>query len=118
MLAFATAGAVLGLAAHSREDDLDNLIDYRDITGKPIPFAVTANRYNNFVSEGRSLEIASLASFAAAGVCAGAAVVFLLYQAVRPAPEKPPSALERHHGALVLPALTPEQASVGAQWNF
>src|SRR6185503_16204530 len=52
-IALATTGAVLGLSAASREEDVDNLIEFRDAEGQPATYTgATRDRYNDLISEG------------------------------------------------------------------
>ncbi|HTM23304.1 MAG TPA: hypothetical protein VL172_22435 [Kofleriaceae bacterium] len=78
-VAFATAGAVLGLSAKSRQEDIENLIQYRDNQGRPASFdPLIQARYDDLVDEGKKLDRLSKISFAVAGGAAAAAVLFFV----------------------------------------
>ena len=78
-VALLTTGAVLGLSAASREEDVDNLIEFRDPDGQPATFTgATRDRYNDLISEGDRLESLAVVAFAATGVAAGAAALFFV----------------------------------------
>jgi hypothetical protein len=107
-VALLTTGAVLGLSARSRQEDVENLIDFRDVEGRPAEFDGAAReRYEDLLDEGDRLERWSIISLSAAGVAAAAAVVFFVIDD-GPAPR----AVE------VTPAVTPEGAGVSAGWRF
>lgn len=78
-VAFATAGAVFGLSASSREEDIENLFAFRDPAGRPATFdGNTRARYEDLQDEGERFETLSLVAFGAAGVATTAAVLFFL----------------------------------------
>jgi hypothetical protein len=109
-LALVTAGAVLGLSARSREEDVENLIDFRNAEGDPAVFTgATRERYQDLISEGQDLERLSIIAFSAAGAAAVAATIFFLLDdgaADGPAP------------VAVRPLLGPDSAGLGAAWSF
>jgi hypothetical protein len=78
-IAFATTGAVLGLSAASREEDVDNLIEFRDAEGQPATYTgATRERYRDLISEGDRLESLAVVAFAASGAAAAAAALFFI----------------------------------------
>jgi hypothetical protein len=78
-IALVTTGAVLGLSAASREEDVGNLIDFRDAEGRPATYTgATRERYNDLIAEGDRLESLAVVAFAASGVAVGAAVLFFV----------------------------------------
>ncbi len=78
-VAFLTASAVLGLSATSREEDIENLLTYRDASGRPASFdATVSDRYETLQDEGESLSKLSLVALGGAGVSAVAAIVFFV----------------------------------------
>jgi hypothetical protein len=78
-IALATTGAVLGLSAASREEDVDNLIEFRDAEGQPATYTgATRERYNDLISEGDRLESLAVVAFAASGAAAAAAALFFV----------------------------------------
>jgi hypothetical protein len=81
-IALVTTGAVLGLSAASREEDVDNLIEFRDAEGQPATYTgATRDRYNDLISEGDRLESLAVVAFAASGVAAASAALFFVLDA-------------------------------------
>lgn len=81
-LALVTTGAVLGLSAASREEDVQNLVDFRDAEGQPATYTgATRERYNDLISEGDRLESLAVVAFAASGVAAASAALFFVLDA-------------------------------------
>jgi hypothetical protein len=111
-LAFATAGAVLGLSAKSREEDVDNLLNYRDPNGEPVEFdESTQRRYEDLIDEGERLDKLSMVAFGVAGAATASAVIFFILDPdSRVNPEEEVSHL--------VPTVTPEQIGVSAKWSF
>jgi hypothetical protein len=106
--ALASAGLALGLSARSREEDVTNLVEFRDLAGEPARFTgATEERYRDLVREGQRLVKASIFAFSAAGASAVAAVVFFLLDA----------RVERAPVALV-PTIGEGQAGLAAGWSF
>tara|TARA_R110002096_G_scaffold44526_13_gene120697 strand:+ start:334769 stop:335773 length:1005 start_codon:yes stop_codon:yes gene_type:complete len=111
--AFLTASAVLGLSASSREEDIENLLSYRDASGRPANFDATiSERYETLEDEGESLTRYSLIALGGAGVAAAAAIVFFVID----------DDDESEEG---LSSLTPTidispngQSTVGVGWSF
>jgi hypothetical protein len=117
-VAFGTTGGVLGLAAGSREDDIQAQIDFRDPTSQaPARFEGNAAvRYDDLVEQGKRFELLSLVSFAAAGAAVGAAVVFFILD---PGPEAADgSAASGSPGPMLAPAVGPDTIGVSAGWRF
>lgn len=78
-VAFVTTGAVLGLSASSRQEDIDNLIDFRGAGGEPATFdGSVRDKYEDLVDEGEQLDVLSKVAFGVAGASAVAAVVFFV----------------------------------------
>lgn len=81
-IALVTTGAVLGLSAASREEDVDNLIEFRDAEGQPATYTgATRDRYKDLISEGDRLESLAVVAFAASGVAAASAALFFVLDA-------------------------------------
>ena len=81
-IALLTTGAVLGLSAASREEDVDNLIEFRDADGQPAIYTgATRERYNDLIAEGDRLESLAVIAFAASGVAVASAVLFFVLDA-------------------------------------
>jgi hypothetical protein len=81
-MAFATTGAVLGLSASSREEDIQNLINFREATGQPKPFTgTTKERYEDLIDEGKKLDRFSKMAFVVAGAGTAAAITFFILDA-------------------------------------
>jgi len=111
VVTFATVGAVLGLSANSREEDIENLFD---TAGEPERYQGSIkDRYDDLIDEGEKLEKFSYIAFGAAGVAAGAATVFFLLDAGSGSPaERPPGT------ATIAPRVGPNQIGVAADWSF
>ncbi len=78
-VAFLTASAVLGLSANSREEDIENLLSYRDAGGRPTSYEDTVSeRYETLADEGDALSRMSLIALGGAGISAAAAIVFFV----------------------------------------
>jgi hypothetical protein len=81
-VAFVTTGAVLGLSASSRQEDIDNLIDFRDQDMMPQAFEGTIQeKYDDLVDEGKQLDMLSKVAFGLAGAAAISATVFFVLDA-------------------------------------
>ena len=81
-IALLTTGAVLGLSAASREEDVGNLIDFRDADGQPATYTgATRERYNDLLAEGDRLESLAVVALAASGVAAASAALFFVLDA-------------------------------------
>lgn len=114
-IGLATTGAILGLSARSRQEDIENLIDYRDPEGRPETYnGATAKRYRDLDRQGKRLNTLSIAAFAATGVAAGAAALFFVLDA-RDHHEHAPVAGGPAPAAHLAPTLTP--SSVGLTWG-
>jgi hypothetical protein len=78
-IALLTTGAVLGLSAVSREEDVQNLVDFRDAENQPATFSgATRERYDDLIEEGERLESLAVVALAASGVAAASAVLFFI----------------------------------------
>ncbi len=98
-LALATPAAVLGLSAASREEDVRNLIDFRDFEGEPTVYTGPArDRYVDLVKEGKRLETLSIVALAATGAAAASAALFFVLDA-RAGDEDPGTGLTPTVGA-------------------
>jgi hypothetical protein len=81
-LALGTTAAVLGLSAASREEDIRNLIEFRDFEGEPTVYTGPArDRYADLVQEGKRLETLSIVAMAATGAAAASAAIFFVLDA-------------------------------------
>ena len=81
-VALLTTGAVLGLSAASREEDVANLIEFRDAEGQPATYTgATRDRYKDLISEGDRLESLAVVAFAASGVAVASAALFFFLDA-------------------------------------
>lgn len=110
-LAFATVGAILGLSAASHEEDIGNLINFRDpVTNQPAVYTGNARlQYEELVSEGESLSNWSRITLGVAGVAAVTAAVFFI---VDPGPQADKKS------AHIIPTVSPESVGVTAGWRF
>lgn len=114
-VAAATTGAVLGLSASSREEDIETLIDFRDpVDGRPRAFDGEVRRqYEDFVDEGENLERWAKIAWIGAGVSAATAVVFFLVDpGTEAGAERAPAA------AAVTPVVTGDSVGFTAGWVF
>ena len=107
-----TTGSVLATSAASREDDLKQLINYRDpSTGLPRAFSgTTKDDYQAKVDEGNRLQDYATVAFIGAGVCAAAAVTFFILDATRSVP--------RGERVSMHPYLDWNGGGVQAAWDF
>jgi hypothetical protein len=81
-VAFVTTGAVLGLSASSRQEDIENLISFRDQNMQPQEFDGTIQqKYDDLVDEGEQLDKLSKIAFGLAGAAAVSAAVFFVLDA-------------------------------------
>ncbi len=111
----ATTGAVLGLSASSRQEDLQNLIDFRSPQGDPAAFEGSIkDKYDNLVDEGKRLDSMSRIAFVAAGGTAIVATVFFILDAKAPSDDGE-TALRGHH---VTPIIGAGQLGFGVGWEF
>jgi hypothetical protein len=109
VVTFATIGAVLGLSAKSREEDIQNLFV---TAGEPETYeGAVAERYDDLVDEGEKLEVWSYAAFGAAGVAAAASVVFFLL-------DDTPASSEGNVVKLITPTVQTRQVGLTAGWTF
>lgn len=112
-VSLATAGAVLALSASSREEDIQNLIDFRYPDGQPAAYeGNTRARYEELIDEGKSLATYSKIAFGAAGVAAATAAAFFVLDA-RATAESRTSASAR-----LAPMATPRGLGMTAAWSF
>ncbi len=109
--AFLTAGAVLGLSAKSREEDLDNLLTFRDGADRPTSFNDTVSkRYNDLEDEGKTLNTMSMVAFGLAGASAATAIAFFLL-------DDSPSESSEGMSHLT-PTIGEDSVGVRAGWTF
>jgi hypothetical protein len=110
---FVTAGAVLGLSASSREEDVRNLIEFRYPNGEPAIYAGTSReRYEDYIDEGERLATYSKIVFVAAGLAAASATAFFILDA-RAGKDQ-----DTETGAGILPVATPDGLGMAASWRF
>ncbi len=82
--ALGTTAAVLALSAGSREEDIQNLIEFRDAEGRPATYTgATRDRYRDLLDEGDRLERLSVVALAATGAAAAASAVFFVLDGMR-----------------------------------
>ncbi len=110
-VAFLSASAILGLSANSREEDIDNLISFRDGDGNPAEFDPNIQqRYDKLVDEGEQLNTLSLVALGLAGVSAASAIVFFVLDSS--------SSPEDDGLRSITPTITSESVGVAADWRF
>lgn len=108
--AFLTAGAVLGLSAKSRQEDLENLISFRNSADQPTSFDQTVSgRYKALSDEGDTLNTMSLVAFGLAGASAATAIVFFLLD------DSPEESEGLSH---ISPTIGNDSYGVSAGWSF
>ncbi len=114
-MAFVTSGAVLGLSASSREEDLANLVGFRNQDGTPSTYSGTIqDRYDSLVDEGKRLDTLSKISFGIAGAAVVSAAVFFVLEAKSPGKITTASSRRR----MVVPVVTTNALGVSAGWEF
>ncbi len=108
--AFLTAGAVLGLSAQSREEDLNTLIRFRNSTDRPTSYDQTvSDRYKSLADEGETLNTMSIVAFGVAGASAATAIVFFLL-------DDSPDESAGH--TRISPTIGKSSYGVNAGWDF
>ena len=125
-VALTSTGGVLAVSANSREEDLQNLIDFRDIlTGEPQDFAGnTRARYEELIQEGEDLNTYSTIAFVAAGAAVASAVTFFILDARSGrsggGPEIIAGARDSRPGVQIVPRVGTPEDGIGASalWKF
>lgn len=86
----ATTGALLATSANAREEDLRQLVDFRDpTTGLPNTYTgATKADYLAKIDEGSNLNTYSAIAFIGAGACAAAATIFFILDATHATPSE------------------------------
>ena len=108
-VSFGVTGTVLGLAARSRQDDINSDIGFRDPNNLPARFQGTAaGRYDDLVTQGEKLELATFITF---GLAAGAVATAVVFFVIDPGPDG-------ESGLTLAPAVGPDSAGVAAGWRF
>ncbi len=115
-IAFATAGAVLGLSAKSRQEDIENLIQFRDSEGRPAEYSEQIQgRYEDLVDEGKKLDRLSKISFAVAGGFAAGAILFFVLDRTSAKPGESGATSSR---LKVMPTVSSEGAGLALGWEL
>ena len=113
-LALLTAGAVFGLAAQSRGDEITRQLSYVSTSGQPNQFtSATASTLNQLKSDGNLYNGLGIAFFSASAASAVATVVLFVVEAKRPAETKPAT-----HALRFAPAVGPNSAGLSLQGSF
>ena len=115
-VAFATTGVVMGLSASSREEDIENLVGFRDAAGDPSTYTgTTKTRYDDLVDEGDRFNLLSRVAFGIAGATAITAAIFFVIDSG--GGESRPGTVATRRPSL---AVTPSRAgvAVNAGWEF
>jgi hypothetical protein len=108
-VAVLTAGAIFGLAAQSRADEISRRFIFVDSTGQPRQFdAAQQKDYNNLKDEGELYNGLAIGFFAGAGALAITTTVLFIVDAKRPA-------RQAWH---VAPTFGPGQGGLAASWSF
>ena len=86
-LAFLTAGAILGLAAESRSDEINRRLSFVDMSGQPHKFDQSAaNDLDNLQSDGKLYNGLAIGFYSVAAASAVATTVMFIVDARRPHP--------------------------------
>jgi len=116
-IAFATAGAVLGLSAKSRQEDIENLIQYRGQDGRPAQYdGEIPQRYKDLIDEGQKLDKLSKISFAVAGGAAAAAVLFFVLDAT--SSKHPDESSAARHRLRLTPTVANDGVGLSLGWEL
>lgn len=111
-VAFATTSAVLAISASTREQDLNDLIDYRDPSGAAPTFdGNIRRRYEELVDEGERIELYARLALIGAGLTAAAAVTFFII-------DPSSGASGETAAAQVAPMVSPNSLGVSAGFRF
>ncbi len=111
-VAFATVGAVLGLSAASRADDVENLLTFREVDGQPARYdGTTRERYEDLVDEGERFETYAAVAFGLAGAAAVSATVFFLLDSSHESGEVAPQ-------RTVTPTVSNRSVGLSTRWQF
>jgi hypothetical protein len=117
-----TSGALFGEEAHSRQQDLQRLIDGRTMANLPDEYASVKRDYENAKSEGASFQNYAIISFAACGVAAIAAATFFYLDSRRPAAHETEGRAGHHRFVQITPWIAPRgndtSAGLAAGWEF
>ena len=98
---------MLALSAGSREEDIQNLIEFRDAEGRPATYTgATRDRYRDLVDEGDRLEKLSVVALAATGAAAAASAVFFVLDGMQD---------DQDDSAGLTPSVSP--AGAGLTWT-
>ncbi|HEX4459642.1 MAG TPA: hypothetical protein VIA18_16800 [Polyangia bacterium] len=112
-LALLTAGAVFGLAAQSRADEITRQLSYVSTSGQPNQFtAATNSTLNQLKSDGNLYNGLGIAFFSASAASAVATVVLFVVDAKRP------PAKEKAHALRFAPAVGANSAGLSLQGSF
>jgi len=110
-----TTGAVLGVSANSRAEDIQRLQDFRDPQGNPTRYTGNVKQdYEDAKKDGQNFEKYSIIGFSVAGAAAVAAVVFF---ALDPGAPNAPEAVSQSHRYLV-PVVSQDGVGFAAGWGF
>jgi tetratricopeptide (TPR) repeat protein len=114
-LALVTAGAIFGLAAQSRGDDLTRQLTFVDTNGQPNTYnQATDAQLASLRSDGNLYNGLAIGFYSAAAASAVVTTVLFVVDARRPK--------HREHARRLLPAVTPTVAKSGAglaaEWRF
>ena len=112
-LALLTAGAVFGLAAQSRADEITRQLSFVSTSGQPNQFtSATNSTLNQLKSDGNLYNGLGIAFFSASAASAVATVVLFVVDAKRPPEKKSATALR------FAPAVGPNSAGLSLQGSF
>ncbi len=110
-LALLTAGAILGLAAQSRADEINRRLSFVDMTGQPKKFDQSAqNDLTSLHDDGALYNGLAIAFYSAAAVSAVATVTMFVVDAKRPKPTT--------HAWRLAPVVGPNAAGLSLGGSF
>jgi hypothetical protein len=109
-VAVLTAGAIFGLAAQSRADEITRRETFIDQNGQPSVFDAQAQAdYKNLKDEGNLYNGLAIGFFSVAGAAAIATTVLFIVDWRRP---------KAHRDLAIQPLVGKDSAGVGLKWSF
>ena len=109
-VAVLTAGAIFGLSAQSRADEISRRFTFVDTSGQPSQFDAAAQKdYHDLKSDGRLYNNLAIGFFSGAGALAITTVVLFVVDYKRPA---------ARHAWRLAPTVGKDAAGVTAGWSF
>jgi hypothetical protein len=105
-----TAGAIFGLSAQARADDISRRFSFVDTNGQPHAFDAAAQKdYQSLKDDGELYNDLAISFFSISGALAVTTTVLFIVDAKRPATK------QAFH---IVPSLSPNHAGLAAGWSF